>query len=295
MKRYLFAIVIALLIHVAVVLALGASWQSSELKTFKVPQHVKAQLVVLPKATPKAAVKSKVTNNNKKKADLAAMKKAAEAAKKKAAAARKKAEAIAKKKAIAAKKKAEDVKKAEELKKSKEAATKLAEQKKAEELARQKALEVAKRLEEEAILLAEQLRIQEEARNKQEILDQEGSLLDSLDQEDSAIEAAAKQTSQDEVDAMTYYQLIERQISVNWSRPPSTRNGMMVGLEIHLLPNGELLDVFIIQSSGDDATDLSAERAVRKVSRFQVPQDIRLFERHFRKIEIGFRPEDLRQ
>jgi len=93
--------------------------------------------------------------------------------------------------------------------------------------------------------------------------------------------------------AMAYFQLIERQIMMNWSRPPSTRNSMFVGMEIHLLPNGELKDVFITVSSGDLATDLSAERAVRKVSRYEVPEDTKLFELYFRRFEIGFRPEDL--
>lgn len=286
MKRYSISIFLALLLHAIVVWALSGSWEDPDINSFKPPQHVKAKLVVLPKEKIKVIVKAKsapASNNKKIAADK---KKKADAAAKKKADAKKKAEATAKKKAVD--KKASDLKIADA-------------KKKAEELTKQNELEEKARLEKkrlEETRLAEELeekvRLEEEIR-LQELADQEGNLFDSLDQEDSDIEAAAVQASQDEVDAMTYYQLIQRQISMNWSRPPSTRNGMTIGMEIHLLPNGELKDVFITQSSGDDATDLSAERAVRKVSRFQVPDDIRLFELKFRKIEFGFRPEDLRQ
>lgn len=283
MTRYTIAILVAVLIHSLVVLALSFSWQPPELNTFKVPTHVKATLVVIPKAAAKVTeVKTKVNPDLEK--QKAAAKAKAEADKK--AKAKKEAETKAK---LAADKKAKELADA----KAAEAAKKIADQKKADELAQEKA---RKDLEEKqkAEQLAEKNRIEQE--KIQSIIDeQEGDLLDSLDEEDSQLEAEAAQASQDAADAATYYQLIERQISLNWSRPASTRNGMTVGMEIHLLPNGELRDVFITQSSGDAATDLSAERAVRKVSRFQVPEDIRLFELYFRRIEFGFRPEDLRQ
>jgi len=283
MTRYTIAILVAVLIHSLVVLALSFSWQPPELKTFNIPKHVKATLVVVPKASARITeVKTKVNPDLEK--QKAAAKAKVEADTK--AKAKKEAETKAK---LAADKKAKELADA----KAAEATKKIAEQKKADELAQEKA---RKDLEEQekAEQLAEKNRIEQE--KIQSIIDaQEGDLLDSLDEEDSQLEAEAVQASQDAADAATYYQLIERQISLNWSRPASTRNGMTVGMEIHLLPNGELRDVFITQSSGDAATDLSAERAVRKVSRFQVPEDIRLFELYFRRIEFGFRPEDLRQ
>ena len=49
----------------------------------------------------------------------------------------------------------------------------------------------------------------------------------------------------------------------------------------------------ILESSGNAAFDRSAENAVRKVTRFDVPRDNRLFEKHFRSFTLLFKPEDL--
>jgi len=286
MNRYFIAITLALLVHIFVVLALNFSWQPPEINTFQVPQHVKATLVVIPKETKtplQAKAQPTVNRVNKEAAKAAA---AAKVDAEKKAKAKKEAERKAE---LAAEKKAKEIADA----KAREIAKQLADKKKAEELEKEKARqELAKK--QEVAKEAEQKRI--EAENfKSAIEAQEGILLDSLDEEDNKFEAEAAQASQDESDASVYYQLIIRQISSNWSRPASARNGMTVDIEIHLLPNGELRDVFIIQGSGDKATDLSAERAVRKVLRFQVPQDIRLFESHFRRFKFRFKPEDLRQ
>ena len=48
-----------------------------------------------------------------------------------------------------------------------------------------------------------------------------------------------------------------------------------------------------LQSSGNEAFDRSAEQAVRKAARFDVPEDPALFEAHFRRFQMLFKPEDL--
>lgn len=93
--------------------------------------------------------------------------------------------------------------------------------------------------------------------------------------------------------AMTYVQAIKRAISREWTRPPSARNGMVARLRLHLAPTGELLSVELVTSSGNAPYDRSVERAIRKVRRFEVPKDRRLFEAEFRRFTILFRPEDL--
>lgn len=93
--------------------------------------------------------------------------------------------------------------------------------------------------------------------------------------------------------AMTYVQAIKRAISREWTRPPSARNGMTARLVLHLAPTGELLSVELVTSSGNAPYDRSVERAIRKVRRFEVPKDRRLFEAEFRRFTILFRPEDL--
>ncbi|AJQ94619.1 cell envelope integrity protein TolA [Gynuella sunshinyii] len=268
MKRYAIALLLAVIIHI--VAGAGLVWsfgvKPKDPEMFKIPEHIQAKLVVLDK--PKA-----VKSNQKDRLKTSA--KANDAAKKDAE----------KKRLEAEKKKQEEAKKAAD----KQAKEKAAADKQAKERAAKEAEE--KKQAEEA-LKAEELRQQEAERQKKEQIDaakREESLLEGLDEEDTQIE----QQVQDEAAAATYYELIKAQIAANWSRPASARNGMIVAMELHLLPNGELQDVFILQSSGDAATDRSAEVAVRKVRKFQVPDDPKIFEKYFRVIQFGFKPEDL--
>jgi len=93
--------------------------------------------------------------------------------------------------------------------------------------------------------------------------------------------------------AQTYAQGIYQLIVANWSRPPSARNGMQTKLMVELVPTGDVVNVTITQSSGNEAFDRSAEQAVRKVGRFDVPKDSDLFEKYFRRFPVLFKPEDL--
>jgi colicin import membrane protein len=62
---------------------------------------------------------------------------------------------------------------------------------------------------------------------------------------------------------------------------------------VELVPTGDVVTVTVIESSGNVAFDRSAEAAVRKARRFEVPKEPDLFEEHFRKFSLLFRPEDL--
>lgn len=94
--------------------------------------------------------------------------------------------------------------------------------------------------------------------------------------------------------AMAYVAQIKREIAQNWSRPPSARRDMEALLRVRLVPTGEVVDVSVAKSSGNNAFDRSAVLAVEKAERFQVPDDSRQFERNFREFNVLFRPEDLR-
>ncbi|MYD44734.1 MAG: cell envelope integrity protein TolA [Gammaproteobacteria bacterium] len=94
-------------------------------------------------------------------------------------------------------------------------------------------------------------------------------------------------------ESATYVNLINTAISDNWDRPPSARRGMEVTLQVELFPNGELNTVNIVESSGNDAFDRSAEKAVKDVKRFTVPENTELFEKNFRVFKLRFKPEDL--
>ena len=93
--------------------------------------------------------------------------------------------------------------------------------------------------------------------------------------------------------AKSYIQGIYELIVANWSRPPSARNGMRATLQVNLIPTGDVSQVVVIESSGNLAFDRSAEAAVRKAEKFEVPQESRVFEDNFRSFPVIFKPEDL--
>ena len=96
--------------------------------------------------------------------------------------------------------------------------------------------------------------------------------------------------------ASSYIALITEVIQRNWNRPPSARNHMQAELALQLVPTGEVVSVRVIKSSGNSAFDRSAENAVLKAERFPELQQMpaRVFERYFRRLNLIFKPEDLR-
>jgi colicin import membrane protein len=120
----------------------------------------------------------------------------------------------------------------------------------------------------------------------------ETSFLDALESEaaDLAESLAAEEA---EAVAQTYRYGIYERVVANWSRPPSARNNMEARLLVELVPTGDVVSVTLIDGSGNEAFDRSAEAAVRKARRFEVPKDPDVFERYFRRFTLLFRPEDL--
>ncbi len=112
---------------------------------------------------------------------------------------------------------------------------------------------------------------------------------------DTALEAEASELAEGEEDALaaSYRFGIYRRVVANWSRPPSARLGMRARLLVELIPTGRVMSVTVVESSGNDAFDRSAEAAVNKARDFEVPSEPELFERHFRQFSLLFRPEDL--
>ena len=106
-------------------------------------------------------------------------------------------------------------------------------------------------------------------------------------------ESANLQSGTEEMVAQSYRMGIYELVRQNWSRPPSARNGMSAKLLVELIPTGEVVGVNIVEGSGNAAFDRSAEQAVRRARRFEVPQENAIFERHFRRFYFLFQPEDL--
>ena len=149
--------------------------------------------------------------------------------------------------------------------------------KKAEELAaKKKAEEAARKAAEEA----ERLKRLSELANT------------SFDQA-IAEESADLQAGTEDMVAQSFMNGIQLEVIANWSRPPSARNGMKATLLMELIPTGSVVSVTVVESSGNAAFDRSAEQAVRRAGKFEVPSEMAIFERHFRKVYLLFQPEDL--
>ena len=112
---------------------------------------------------------------------------------------------------------------------------------------------------------------------------------------EAAAAAAADVARTEQEMVMAYTGIIHDLVQQNWSRPPSARNGMTVVFRIQMVPTGDILDVQLVQSSGDYAFDNAAERAINRVGRFQELQGmpINMFNENFRSLLLTFRPEDL--
>lgn len=183
------------------------------------------------------------------------------------------------------------------------------------EAARQERIVAEKRNKEEAAAKElEQARIRERDREKErerqrenERLAQEHALREAEEarqatalreaeaQRQAQAQQQADQAASDNQNVSAYMAVIHDALARNWSVPPSARNGMLVVLELKLVPTGEVIDYYIGLSSGDAAFDRSALQAVGRVQRFPELQDMpnRIFETNFRTLTIRFRPEDL--
>ena len=87
--------------------------------------------------------------------------------------------------------------------------------------------------------------------------------------------------------------LIRDQVIMNWKQPSSARKGMTVEILITLVPTGEIIEVNLTKSSGNQAFDNSALNAVQKVSKFEsLDMGRKLFDNHFRKFTLVFNPDN---
>jgi colicin import membrane protein len=153
-----------------------------------------------------------------------------------------------------------------------------------------KSAEIKKKRAEEKALEEQRKRLEEQRRREQELLAQQ-QLADALQDEEEFL-----QEQTDEEVARSYTGVIKETIPLYWDRPPSARNNMEVTLLIQLVPTGEVVNVAISKSSGNEAFDRSAVNAVKKAERFPELQKMppNVFEKHFRRFILVFRPEDLR-
>ena len=148
------------------------------------------------------------------------------------------------------------------------------EQRRREEAARAEAARVEQeRQRAEAARAAEEARVREEAAQRR---------------------AAAEQRANQVVGDIQSY--IQSELTRNWRIPATARDGMQAIIAINLFPSGQVDQVYVHESSGDQAFDRSAVQAVQRVGQFSRVADVDpvLFERRLRKVLVTFRPEGLR-
>jgi len=96
------------------------------------------------------------------------------------------------------------------------------------------------------------------------------------------------------VEEISYYsKLIRDQVIINWKQPGSAKKGMSAEILITLVPTGEIVQVKLTKTSGNQAFDSSALNAIQKVSKFDgLDMGRRLFDNNFRKFTLVFNPEN---
>jgi len=213
-----------------------------------------------------------------------------------------------KKRKLAQAKKAEEEAAAEVLKRE-QAKKQEAEQKRLTQEAEKKRLAQEAEKKRQAQKAADEQRLKEQARKaeaqrlaEEEIKRQEEAT--RLAEQKKAAEAAAKavaeaaeQRAAEEAQMVQSISgLINSRVTQAWIRPPSARNNMKAKLRIYFLPNGEVMNVQVTDSSGDALFDQRTVDAVYKVRRIEELADVDsyTFERNFRQVDLIFNPQDLR-
>lgn len=183
------------------------------------------------------------------------------------------------------------------------------EQKRLKQLAEQKAAEskrlqelktkqelLLKKQQEEAKKLAELKQKQSDEQAKAEALRLAKIKAELAEkQKQAAIDAQAENARKahlaGEVDK--YKAMIVNAIGRHWILPENVDSRLSSQFRIRLAPDGAVMEVSLMRSSGDSILDRSAENAIHKASPLPVPSDPAAFEM-FRDISLTVRPENVR-
>lgn len=275
-RGYGLAIIIALALHIVVIALFAIEWPEDKRQVAEpTPKNIQAKVIQVENKDVKKRKQTEQKRLAKKKRD----------AKRRKEAARKK--KLAKGKAKAKKDKAT---------RDKAAKAKLAKDKAAKDKALKDKAKKDKLATDNAQKLAQE---KEQAEKEQQAFDdlQEQELLEALaveEQQRSMDKALADEQQAQKNTAITndIVSQIQAKIYEAWRYPPSARPEMEVVVRINLVPTGEVIQVILEKSSGNQALDRSVLAAVKRAQPLPVPKDSRLFEQQFRNFVMSFRPED---
>lgn len=273
-NSYGFASVVAIALHLLVVGLFLLEWPDSHPQLAEpVPKHVMAKVV---------QEENKAVKQRQQQAERDKQRKAREA--------KRRAEKERQRKLEAKRKK--ELARQEKLKRER-----LAKQKADAEKKRQADAEREKQQRQEQQRQQREKEQQQAEQRRLEQIAQEQAMLEQLEQERAAAELAARQEAEARAERAAalqseYTALIRDQITSVWRYPPAVDANMEVTLRLGLVPTGEVVQVQIIRSSGNQALDRSVEQAIYKASPLPVPSDIAVFEQNFRNFTMKFRPEN---
>jgi len=273
-NSYGFASVVAIALHLLVVGLFLLEWPDSHPQLAEpVPKHVMAKVV---------QEENKAVKQRQQQAERDKQRKAREA--------KRRAEKERQRKLEAKRKK--ELARQEKLKRER-----LAKQKADAEKKRQADAEREKQQRQEQQRQQREKEQQQAEQRRLEQIAQEQAMLEQLAQERAAAELAARQEAEARAERAAalqseYTALIRDQITSVWRYPPAVDANMEVTLRLGLVPTGEVVQVQIIRSSGNQALDRSVEQAIYKASPLPVPSDIAVFEQNFRNFTMKFRPEN---
>lgn len=265
-RGYGFPVVVSLLLHASLLVIMTTSWSVQRELNIVPPRNIKASLVEVaqsPSAQP--APRPQVDDAARRERERQA-----------------------------AERKRQEQARRQEQKRQREIA--LRKEREAKEKARRE--EEARKQRERQAGLERQRKLEQERRRQQ----QKEETLRRLErerlqrqQQEAAAQAAREQVQKDEAEVAYYSGLLSNLIINNWNRPPSARNNMTALLQVTLSPFGDLLEVKLLDSSGSEAFDRSAVRAVQSAAPFPELKklDRRIFDASFRRFNFRFRPEDL--
>jgi colicin import membrane protein len=281
-RGYGLAIIIALLLHLVIIVLFATEWPQEKRQVAEpTPKNIQAKVIQVENKDVKKRKQTAQERLAKKKRD----------AKRRKEAARNKKLAKAKKDKAAKDRAAKDRAAKNKLAKNKAAKIKAAKDKAAKDKVTKDKVrkENAKKL----ALKKEQEEKDQQAFEEQ----QEQELLETLaveEQQRSMDKALAdeQQAQKNTVITNDVAAQIRAKISQAWRYPPSARPDMRVEVRIQLVPTGEVINVSLVTSSGNEALDRSVLAAVKRAQPLPVPADGRLFEQQFRNFSMGFSPKD---
>ena len=88
-----------------------------------------------------------------------------------------------------------------------------------------------------------------------------------------------------------YTRQIQKAIKQQWNKPPNTEK-LSATVRITAFPDGEVRNIYITKSSGNDAFDASIKAAIDKASPLPVPKDNQALNEKFRLLTFNFGSED---